>query len=97
MKNPIAILRASIITVWSIAALAVGAELSAPLKTSLTSFAGQHWTGKSIVALAVFFISYAVLRHSSGQAIFSHTLALILSAILGGTAIFGFFVWHFFA
>lgn len=93
--NAAAVQKSAIATSWLIAGMAIGAEVYAPLKTSLTSLAGQHWTGKSVVAVAVFIIFYWVLRRTSTANTFTYAILLALSAVAGGVAIFGFFVWHF--
>lgn len=91
-----AVLKAATITTWLIAAMAIGAEISGTLKALLASFAGHHWTGKSIVSLFVFVILYTVFRRiKRPDNLLSGAIILALSGILGGVAIFGFFVAHF--
>ncbi|TSC85632.1 MAG: hypothetical protein G01um10148_1018 [Parcubacteria group bacterium Gr01-1014_8] len=94
--NTVATLRAGALTIWLIAALAIGTELSAPLKSFLTSLAGQHWTAKSILSFAAFVIFYTLFsRIGKSTSVLSSAILLSLSAIAAGIVIFAFFVWHF--
>ena len=81
---------------WVIAGLAVATEIWPEFKVLLTSLVGQHWTAKSIISLAVFFVLYFLLRSKERprNALY-YAIALALSAVLCGAAIFGFYTWHF--
>lgn len=90
------ILRSATATVWLITAMAIGTEVYPALKSLLTSFAGQHWTAKSIVAVAAFGILYVVFRRRGEL---RHPLAeasvLIASVALGSALIFLFYFQHY--
>lgn len=98
MKLNIAALNLSaLITIWLIVAFAIGTEIFPPLKSSLTTLAGSHWTAKSIISLAAFLLLYATFgRMRLPKNTLAGALAVAASAVLGGILIFGFFIWHFF-
>lgn len=64
MRDARAFYLAAILAILFIAALAVGAELSAPAKDWLKSTFGHHWVGKSILATAFFAVVLALSYYS---------------------------------
>ncbi|KKW35700.1 hypothetical protein A2852_00380 [Candidatus Adlerbacteria bacterium RIFCSPHIGHO2_01_FULL_54_23] len=96
MKNIRGVLSAAIVTIWTIVVMAIATEIYPAFKAILTSFAGQHWTAKSTISLAVFFVLYLFFRSKEKpRNILSYAVALALSAVIGGAVIFGFYLWHF--
>jgi len=96
MKNIRGVLSAAIVTIWTIVVMAIATEIYPAFKAILTSFAGQHWTAKSIVAVAAFGILYVVFRRRGEL---RHPLAeasvLIASVLLGSALIFLFYFQHY--
>ena len=88
-----AIAFAAVITIW--------AEFSAGLKASLKNFSGHHWVTKSIGIAAVYaaflLVGYVLPRQVSSETVRRRIWQLLWVTMLGGAAIFGFFVWHYFS
>ena len=94
--NSTALIYATTGTIWVIIALTLAAELSAPFKGLLVQLAGHHWVGKSVAAVAIFSVLYALCRRMrESQNTLQGAALVIASAVLGGIIIFSFFVWHF--
>ena len=93
-----ALLRSTYLTMWFIVAMTIWAELSAPFKGFLTGVLGHHWITKGVFALVFFILLYAVMSRQKDNAdIKKETNFAVASAVLGGLAIFLFYVWHFIA
>ncbi|MDO8520870.1 MAG: hypothetical protein Q7S52_02030 [bacterium] len=86
--------------IWFIVAITIVMELfEHPVKDFLVSVTGHHWVTKGVFALVLFAIVYGacVFLTTDSRDNARPVYAAIWSAILGGLAIFSFFVWHFFA
>lgn len=91
-----AIYRAAAVTIWLIAGMTIGSELSAEFKSFLASLTGHHWTAKSLIALIAFFVLYGLFRKfKESRNLVADTIVLCASTVLAGLVIFGFFSWHF--
>jgi hypothetical protein len=91
---------AIILTVITVVALTIIAELMAPVKEFLTRLTGHHWITKGLAALVVFvltvLIGVLVRRKESADPIGWSWLAS--SAVLVGTVVlFLFFIGHYVA
>ncbi|MEK7068669.1 MAG: hypothetical protein AAB964_02545 [Patescibacteria group bacterium] len=94
--NSTALFRSAYATIWLIVGMTLLTEVSPPFKALLIQLAGQHWVAKSIITAIAFVVFYFLFRKSreSGK-VFGGALMVLLNVVLGGSAIFGFFVWHF--
>lgn len=96
MKNINTLVHSTIATIWYIVAVTIVAELSKPFKDFITGLTNHHWVTKSISALVLFIIFYAIFSNINESPNVKRGIsAVIWSAILGGLVIFLFFVWHF--
>lgn len=91
----------SLATSWTIifiVAMTIVSELYKPLKTILADLSGHHWVSKGIVALIFFVILYKLLYKKTlyEKDSQNYELAVIGVTVLGGLAIFGFYIWHYF-
>jgi hypothetical protein len=94
--NLTALLRSTILTIWFVVIVSIGAELSPALKSFFVKVGGHHWTGKSLLAVALFALCYFVHnRIKETKKAAKWISAALWSAILGGLMVFGFFVWHY--
>ena len=94
--NTTALIRSCIFAIWYLVVVTIGAELSAPLKDFFVKVGGHHWTGKSIMTTAFFIVFYFVFsRMKESEKPEKVIYALIINAIIGGLAIFGYFLWHY--
>ena len=94
--NAKALVYSAIGAVWLVVAMTLGAELSAPFKALLAKLTEHHWISKSLIATLVFVIFYFMLKKSDdSRGMLGSVLFLIVSIVLGGLAIFGFYLWHF--
>ena len=88
------------VTVAVIAAVTIGAELSADFKTWLAGFTGHHWITKSLLTLIVFGVFYGLFRllGKSASEIRTQRALIMLQAfiILGFLVILGFYIYEFF-
>lgn len=86
--------------IWFIVAITIVMELfEDPVKAFLTGVTGHHWVTKGVFAVALFAILYGACAFftTDTKEDARPVYVAIGSAILGGLAIFAFFVWHFFA
>ena len=87
---------AAIAAIWFTVALTIAAEFSASLKNFLASVTGHHWVTKSVAAIVLYAAIYLIfMRLPEPRSIKKEAMWALWSAILGGAAIFLFFVWHF--
>lgn len=88
------------LTAIFITAITIGAELSPPLKDWLKNLSGHHWTSKSILSIALYFVAlflfYSIFRRVDNKKIRNGILLAIWSTVLGTVAIFSFFTGHHF-
>jgi uncharacterized membrane protein len=96
MKNITSLNRATIVTIISIVILTIWAELSVGFKNLLTSMTGHHWTTKSLLAIAIFFLVYILGKKSKDQDIQKTAINTLTVTILGSLVIFLFYVYEFF-
>jgi len=92
-----ALFHAGIASMLLTAALTVWGELSAGFKTLLTGVTGHHWVTKGVISLVVLAGVYALLSLVYDERFNAEkeTRNVLLSAVLAGIVISGFFVWHF--
>ncbi len=82
--------------IWLVVAITLGAELSASFKAFLTGLTGHHWVAKSVISVAAFIVFYFLFRKSDdSKGILKSVIFLVASVVLGGFAIFSFYLWHF--
>lgn len=94
--NSTALARATIGVTWLVVAMTLWAELSAPFKTYLAGLAGHHWVAKSIIAAAAFIAFYFLFRSArESENILGSVVLAVVSAVLGGLAIFSFYLFLF--
>ncbi|TSC81910.1 MAG: hypothetical protein G01um101420_693 [Parcubacteria group bacterium Gr01-1014_20] len=95
-KNITALIYATLGTIWFTVLVTIWAEFSEPFKNSLKAVTGHHWTTKSIFAVILFFLLYFVfLKTKESTNIKKSINFVLLNTILGGLALFIFFIWHF--
>lgn len=89
------------ITIATVTAITIGAELSVPFKNWLAAFTGHHWITKSWISVLVFALFFGIFRSAGKSANESRTrkalLVLEIFAVLGFLIILGFYVYEFFA
>lgn len=96
--NATALAYAVIGVIWLIVGMTVLSEKSEPFKTLLAGIGGHHWIGKSIVSIVAFAVFYLLFKRTSeSKNLLMLILAVCISAIAGGLAIFAFFVSHYLA
>lgn len=96
MKNITSLNRATIVTIISIVILTILAELSKEFKDLLANMTGHHWITKSLLAIAIFFLVYILGKNSKEQDTQKMAIKTLTITILGGLAIFLFYVYEFF-
>lgn len=97
MKNITALVHSATAAIWYIVAVTIAGELSEVFKNFLKGLTDHHWVTKSISALVLFIIFYAIFsRINESPNIKKGISAVIWSAVLGTILIFGFFTLHFF-
>lgn len=94
--NSTALIRSVIAVFWLIVGMTIAAEQLPQFKALLAQYAGHHWVGKGIIAAVAFIVLYLLQRKSQeSNNILGGVLLVVGSAVLGGAAIFLFFLWHF--
>jgi predicted Co/Zn/Cd cation transporter (cation efflux family) len=87
------------VTIATVTAMTIGAELSAPFKSWLTGFTGHHWVTKSWISVFVFILFFGIFRLAGKAANESQTkkalFVLETFAILGFLTILGFYAYEF--
>ncbi|OGY66037.1 MAG: hypothetical protein A3I89_00880 [Candidatus Harrisonbacteria bacterium RIFCSPLOWO2_02_FULL_41_11] len=87
----LAVIFATVITIWG--------ELSPGMKDILKNISGHHWVTKSFGVLAVYLVVFVLTYWLGGiptPVKVRRSLYMLLAAvILGGVAILGFFIWHY--
>ncbi|MBI4692333.1 MAG: hypothetical protein HY773_02780 [Candidatus Terrybacteria bacterium] len=86
-------------TIGLITVMTIWGELSKPFKDFLVGITGHHWTAKGVFSLVFFILVYFIFSKLSDDSldIKRETYYVVGTAILGGLAIFIFYLWHFFA
>jgi hypothetical protein len=91
-----ALTRSTTLTIWLITAMTIWSELSSSFKVFLTDVSGHHWTAKGLFSLIFFTLVYYMSVPNKKKFNLSKEINYVmLSAILGGLIIFGFFIEHF--
>ncbi len=88
----------AILIITATAAVTIGAELHAPLKSWLASTFSHHWIGKSILSFAGFLIigvGLSLLPRSFGK-LLPLLYVLLWTVLLSSLAIIGFFYYEAF-
>ncbi len=87
---------ATVVTIWFIVALTLGAELSAPFKTLIAEIGGHHWVGKSILSTALFLVVFLIFKKTNdSSSVLKNSYLVVGSAVGGGLIIFLFYLQHF--
>ncbi len=95
MKKLRAVNTATIAAIISIVILTILAELYEGFKNLLASIAGHHWTAKSIIALLIFLLVYAIANKKIDydvKRLVNNTFIITIISIL---VIFFFYVYEF--
>lgn len=98
MKNTVSLARAAMIAMTSITAITVAAEYLAPFKEALGKITGHHWVTKSVLAVLIFAVGYALLSALTKPGTSSPARAtnqVTLVALLNSAVLFGFFILHY--
>lgn len=72
-------------TIIFISALTIIAEISEPLKSTLTSLSGHHWLSKSLLSLLFFGVTLICLKisgYSKKQQVFSISVTFVLCSLV---------------
>ncbi|MDP1688561.1 MAG: hypothetical protein Q8L47_00285 [bacterium] len=94
--NTTALIRSTIFAIWYVVIVAIGSEFYKPLKDFFVKVGGHHWTGKSIMTILLTAVLYLILsRMKESENPEKGIYAIIINAIIGGFAIFGYFLWHY--
>ena len=81
---------------WSVAILTVAAERSPAVKNFLAGLTGHHWTSKSIIALALFFVvSFVFAGKTDPDNLTGPVKAVMVSAMAATLVIFVFYTLHY--
>lgn len=92
--NATALIRSSIFAIWYVVAVTIGMEIYPSLKPFFVRVGGHHWTGKSILTVSLTLIVYLILsRMKESEKLEKGIYAVIINAVIGGLAIFGYFLW----
>ena len=87
----LAVIFATVITIWG--------EFSPGLKDILKNISGHHWVTKSFgvlaVYLTVFILTYLLGGMPTPTKVRRSLCILLVMVCLGGMAILGFFIWHY--
>ena len=93
--NSKALTRAAALTISLIAVATIGSELSGSFKQLLSSIGGHHWIGKSVLSVVFFGLLYLVFsKVSDDNLTLRDTGMLIVTVLISGFAILGFYVLH---
>lgn len=89
------------VTILTVVAVTIGAELSSPFKNWLAQLTGHHWITKSWVVLIVFILTYGILQAFAKSPTALQTKkalsTLVVVSILGFFALLGFYIYEFLA
>ena len=87
----------TILTICLIVVLTISGELSNSLKTFLASITGHHWVTKGVFSLIFYVIIYFLISKTveDGADSTRQIIYAIITTVLGGVIIFGFYIWHF--
>lgn len=89
------------LTIASITALIIWAELHSPLKAWLASTFIHHWLGKSVLAVVFFLVLWVLClvwptrRTDKDIPVYVHLLTV--TSLLCALILVGFFIWHAYA
>lgn len=87
------------VTILTVVAVTVSAELFIPFKNWLATLTGHHWVTKSWLVLIVFSLIYWVLRTLKNSPTAVQTrkalFTLVVVSLLGFLAILGFYIYEF--
>lgn len=94
--------RATIKTIWLVVIMTIWSEMNKPFKEFLAGITGHHWVTKGVFSVFFFVLIYLILKEVYKNKkdefdIKKETMYLIGSTVLGGLAIFIFYIWHYFA
>ena len=96
MPNSKALVRATVGVIWLVVVMTIAAELSEPFKALLAGTFTHHWIGKSIISVIAFVVLYIIFsRARESDNVSRDAWKVVWSVVLGGLAIFSFFLWHF--
>lgn len=96
MPNSKALVRATVGVVWLVVVMTIAAELSAPFKALLAETFTHHWIGKGVISAVAFVVFYAIFsRARESDSVSRDAWKVVWSVVLGGLAIFLFYLWHF--
>lgn len=88
----------AIVTIVFVTAITVAAEMLPALKDALKNLSGHHWTSKSLLSVAVYFVLLAVMYYliqPTASAIRKSFYVLAGTAIVGYAVLVGFFLEHY--
>lgn len=91
---------AATLAIIFITALTIWAELSPPLKDSLTAITGHHWVTKSVLTMAVYAVGFIVFYYAFGAnapRVRRAVITLIVISWLATAGLVVFFFWHYVA
>jgi hypothetical protein len=93
--NSKALTRAAALTIALIAVATIGSELAGSFKQLLSSIGGHHWIGKSVLSVVFFGLLYLIFsKVSDDNLALRDTGVLIVTVLISGLAILGFYVLH---
>lgn len=88
----------TVLTIILIVIMTIASELSKPFKDFLAGLFSHHWVAKSIIAIIFFIVVYFILSKTKEEKdTYKQTKLVFITTILGGAAIFIFYLWHFFS
>lgn len=86
----------AIATVWVIVGITLYSEMSDSFHTFLTNLTWHHWVSKSIIAIVLFALLSMIFKGSEdSESVLKSSKFLVVSVVLGGLIIFGYFVFHY--
>jgi hypothetical protein len=98
MKNIKSMSIATSVTIIAVAVLTIWAELNHGFKDFLKSLTGHHWVTKSVFSIVLFFGLYFLLQKTDEDLdVLKEVVVVIWVTAVASLAIFGFYLWHFFA
>jgi|SRR3989344_3338798 len=91
----------AVITILTVTAITVAAELSAEFKNWLAGFSGHHWVTKSYISLIVFALFFVFFFSSKKSVSDDETRKLLavlqVFAVLGFIVVLAFYIYEFFS
>lgn len=94
--NSTALSISTIIVIWLVVVMTIVSEISESLHSFLAKVGGHHWVGKGITAVVVFILLNLIFsKMKESENVLKNTVYIVVSTVLGGLIIFGFFLWHF--